>query len=71
MMLAVIYRTRRDLKKRGSNIHIDGSQPTVRYGTTDCASQGESRVESKTAQLLGAAGGNLLHHGIDLRRAGS
>lgn len=59
------------LSKHGKeDLHVDRSESTVGDGTADCASQGESGVESHAAELLGGAGSDLLHDGIDLCRAG-
>ena len=52
------------------NLHIDGCEGAVGDRTADCASQGESGVESDAAELLGGVGSDLLDDGIDLRRAG-
>ena len=57
-------------RKSWQHLHIDGSETTVGNGTADCTSQGESRVELKTAELLWGVCGDVLDNGVDLRRAG-
>lgn len=63
------YLDARELEE-GANLHIDGCEASVGDSTADCTSQGESRVESNTAELLGGVGGDLLNRGIELGRAG-
>jgi hypothetical protein len=58
------------MPQQRDDLHIDGCEGTVGDGTADSASQGESGVESDTAELLGSAGSDLLDDGIDLCRAG-
>lgn len=48
------------------DVHINGSHGTVRDGAADSAGQGESRVESKAAQLAGDGSSGSASGGIDL-----
>lgn len=42
-----------------SNIHIDGGKTTVGDGAADGTSQGETRVERESLELLGLGESNL------------
>ena len=59
-------------RARGTDqfLHIDGGETTVGDGTADSTGKGESRVEVKTAELLGSGGLDVLLDGIHLGGAG-
>lgn len=50
------------------DLHIHGCEGTVGDGAADGASQGESGVEGKAAEL--GSGSGFLHDSVDLGRAG-
>lgn len=58
------------MRKIGGNelnyLHIDRSKATVGDGTADGTGEGESRVESETAELARSSGSGLAGEGIGL-----